>query len=319
MHTDTTIDDGVHLDPATVEDAQLDGLQLFNPRQLYFTWESQHWAAGALTFEQDRRDWAGMPSGDHTMLVDSLAPFFAGEERVAAAFAPLAMAADDEDEAAFLATQQVDEARHMHFFARFWREVFMPDEAAGEAAIANARARCNDAFAELFDRRLMGAVDRLRLEPRDTAAKVEAVTIYHLIVEGVLGLTGQRFVLDYLESTGVLPDIAAGFRNVKHDEHRHIAWGTWYLRNRCRESDRYGAIVQDTLMELLPIAAAVMVHGSEAACDGLDACEFLGYPSAELNHYALLGLARRLKVIGGATAEVQHFAASGAWRASRVL
>jgi hypothetical protein len=62
-----------------------------------------------------------------------------------------------------------------------------------------------------------------------------------------------------------------------------------------------------------------MVPAGHAACDGLDACEFLGYPSAELNHYALLGLARRLKVIGGATADIQHFASSGAWRAARVL
>ena len=311
--------DGVHVDPATVDDDRLGQLNLFDPRRLYFMWESRHWASGALSFDQDRRDWAELAPERRALLVASLAPFFAGEERVAAAFAPIAMAADDEDEAAFLATQQVDEARHMQFFARFWSEVFMPDEAASEAAIADARARCNDAFTELFDVRLMGAVDRLRLDPRDVTAKVEAVTIYHLIVEGVLGLTGQRFVLDHLESSGILPGITEGFRNVEYDEHRHVAWGTWFLRNRCREDDSYGVLVQDTLMQLLPVAAAVMVHDGEAACDGLDACEFLGYPSAELNHYALTALARRLKVIGGATEDVQHFAASGAWRSARVL
>ena len=316
---ETLVADGEEGDPATVDDERLPQLRLPDPRRLYYLWERRHWASAALDFEQDRRDWADFPALGRELLIQSLAPFFAGEERVAAAFAPIVLSAEDEQEAAFLATQQVDEARHMQFFDRFWREVFVPDEDASEAALADARARCNDAFTELFDRRLMGAVDRLRLDPRDMDAKVEAVTIYHLIVEGVLGLTGQRFTLDYLESNSILPGIAEGFRNVKRDEHRHVAWGTWFLRGKCRENDRYGAMVQDTLLELLPVAAGVMVESADGVCDGLDPCEFLGYPSAELNHYALIGLSRRLKVIGGATDDVQQFAASGAWRASRLL
>ena len=282
--------DGDHIDPATVPDARLPQLRLLGPQRLYYQWEKRHWAASALDFDRDRRDWSLLGDQERETFIQGIAPFFAGEERVAAAFAPIVLAADDEQEAAFLATQQVDEVRHMQFFDRFWSEVLVPEQGAGEAAIAAARARCNEAFAELFDRRLMGAVERLRLDPRDVDAKVEAVTIYHLIVEGTLGLTGQRFVLDYLQSASILPAIAEGFRNVKRDEHRHVAWGTWFLRNRCVESERHASIVQDTLMELLPVAAAVMVHGAEAACDGLDACEFLGYPSAELNHYALQGL-----------------------------
>jgi hypothetical protein len=54
-------------------------------------------------------------------------------------------------------------------------------------------------------------------------------------------------------------------------------------------------------------------------CDGLDPVEFLDYPSIQVNHFALAGLSRRLKVIGGATEEVQRFVASGVWRAARLL
>jgi ribonucleoside-diphosphate reductase beta chain len=185
--------------------------------------------------------------------------------------------------------------------------------------VHDARERCNEAFTELFDRRLMQAVDRLRFNPSDVSAKVEAVTIYHLLVEGTLALTGMHFVLDYLERHSILPGITAGFRNVKRDEHRHVAWGTWFLRQKCRQDDLYGRIVQDTLMDLLPVAAGVMVEGGGATCDGLDACEFLDYRSVQLNHLALQSLARRLKVIGGATEEVQRFVGSGAWRAERLL
>ncbi|HYP40625.1 MAG TPA: ribonucleotide-diphosphate reductase subunit beta [Chloroflexia bacterium] len=314
-----TLNESEQIDPASVADANLDRVEPVGPRRLYFMWESRHWASGSFDFERDRRDWAQMQEDQRSMLIQSIAPFFVGEERVAAAFAPIIMSADDEQEAAFLATQQVDEARHMQFFDRFWREVLMPDVKASSEAIANARSRCNDAFTELFDRRLMQAVDRLRADPRDTDAKVEAVTIYHLIIEGTMGLTGMHFLLDYFEKNSLFPDITEGFRNIKRDEHRHVAWGTWYLRRKCRERDRYGLIVQSALMELLPVVASVLVEGGVAACDGLDPVEFLDYPSAAVNHYALLGLSRRLKVIGGATDEIQQFVSSTVWRAARYL
>ena len=318
-HGSTLVANGDEVDPANIDEARLAQLRPLGPRRLYLLWESRHWAASALDFEQDRRDWAEFPQAGRDLLVGSFAPIFAGEERVAAMFPPIVLSADDEYEAAFLSTQQVDEARHTLFFDRFWREVFLPDPEASEAAVADARARCNDAFTELFDRRLMASVERLRLDPRDVEAKVEAVAIYHLIVEGMLGLSGLNFALKYLRANDVLPGIAEGFANVKRDEHRHVGWGTWFLRAKCRESDRYGAIVQDTLMDLLPVAAAVTVEDGSGACDGLDACEFLGFPSADLNRYALRALARRLKVIGGATDEVRQFAESGAERAELAL
>ena len=288
------------------------------PRRLYFIWERQPWAVAALDFSQDRRDWLALDDDRRAMLIRSMAPFFAAEERVASLLAPVILAADDDDERAFLATQQADEARHMLFFERFWREAFRPDPEAAGSAIQDARARCNEAFTELFDRRLTQAMDRLRADPRDVDAKVEAVAIYHLIVEGTLGMTGMHFVIDFCARHAILPGIAQGLRLVRRDELRHVAWGTWYLRERCREDERYGQIVQRAVTELLPVAASVFVEGGIAVCDGLDPCEFLDYPSPQLNYVALSALARRLKTIGGATKEVQSFAASGAWRASRV-
>lgn len=311
--------EGEQGDPATIEDAKLFQLDPVGPRRLYFIWENQHWSSSAVDLSRDREDWEQLQEDQKTILSQSIATFFAGEERVATAFAPIILSADDEQEAAFLATQQADEARHMHFFDRVWREVLGTSEATTSAALKSARARCNDAFDELFDRRLLKAVDRLRLSPRDTDAKVEAVTIYHLIIEGMLGLTGMHFLIDYFEKKGILPNVAATMKKVKQDEHRHVAWGTWFLRSRCRVRDRDGFLVQNTLMELLPVAAGVLIEGGQAVCDGLDPVEFLGYPSARLNLLALESLSRRLKVIGGATEEIQRFVASGVWRASRVV
>jgi ribonucleoside-diphosphate reductase beta chain len=308
------------IDPATVQDARLERLEPIVPRELYYLWERRQWSAGAIDFEQDRRDWAELNQGQRDTILDGIAAIFAGEHRVAGAFSPIILAADDEQEAAFLATQQVDEARHMHFFDRLWREVLVPAEETPDKAVEGARARCNSAHSELFDRRLMHSMNRLRTNPGDVEAKIEAVTIYHLVLEGMMGLTAQHFLLDYFEKKAICPGAVQGLRYVKQDEHRHVAYGTWYLRRKCREKDRYGLMVQTILMELLPLAASVLIQGEAAGvCDGLDPLEFLGYPGAELSYYALNGLSRRMKVIGGATDEIQQFAASGAWRASRML
>lgn len=315
----SSLSDSEQCDPGTIEDSKLDQLEPVLPRRLYFLWESHQWAVGALDFERDRRDWAQMSEDQRSMLIRTVAPFFAGEASITTAFPSFILSADDEQERAFLTTQLVDEARHMQFFDRVWREVFIPDDQGSGMAIAGARANCNEAFTEVFDRRALQVVNRLRSDQRNTDAKVEAVTIYHIIAEGVLGLTAMHFMLDYFEKLSIFPAITEGLRRVKRDEHRHVAWGTWFLRQQCRQDDHYGHIVQNTLMELLPVASSIIVEGAPAHCDGLDQCEFLDYPSAQISYFALNGLARRLKVIGGATEEIRHFAASGAWRASRVL
>ena len=66
----------------------------------------------------------------------------------------------------------------------------------------------NDNFGRLFDEMLKERTDRLSAEPEDTEALVEAVTLYHMVIEGMLALTGQHFIMDYNERAGH----AAGLR-----------------------------------------------------------------------------------------------------------
>ena len=115
-----------------------------------------------------------------------------------------------------------------------------------------------DAFVELFDERLVKMGERLIANPSDMDAKVEFVTNYHMVIEGTLALTGQHFMLDYYEKNDLLPGFAEGFGNIARDEHRHVAYGTWFLQQKCGE-ERYRERVQQTLNDLLPLAAGVLV------------------------------------------------------------
>lgn len=282
-------------DPGTVEESKLKDVKLLTPRELYLLWERQHWATQDIDFAQDRADWESRSELERELLIWQLSSFFVGEERVTTAFSPIVAAAEDEDEECFLATQQVDEARHTQFFDRFWREVFGDQATDLKQRLLAVRENCNDSFIELFDNRLMSAVERLRLAPTDIEAKVEAITIYHMIVEGTLALTGQHFITEYMEERGIFPGFVEGFRHVSRDEHRHVAFGTWYLQQKCRESDRYSELVHKTLFEVLPVTAGVIVppgYGLE------DDYEILGYARSEVDAFAFTALSRRLKVIG---------------------
>jgi hypothetical protein len=57
-----------------------------------------------------------------------------------------------EEEATFLATQQVDEARHMQFYARYQDEVVADPETIAEH-VARARKLLSPAFGTIFDER----------------------------------------------------------------------------------------------------------------------------------------------------------------------
>jgi ribonucleoside-diphosphate reductase beta chain len=120
--------------------------------------------------------------------------------------------------------------RHMQFYARFQNEV-IADPAAIGSHVARAREVLGAPFRKVFDEALVNAHDRLRADPRNREAKVDFVTVYHMIIEGTLGITASHFLLDFLSGRGVLPGFVDGYGKIAADEQRHIAWGTYFLRS----------------------------------------------------------------------------------------
>src|SRR5215470_616051 len=102
---------------------------------LYARWERGHWRATEIDFSEDRRQWQEVFS-DHERRAAlwNYAMFFVGEDAVADDLAPFIDAAPREEQKYFLATQQVDEARHSVFFHRFMHEVVNK----GDGTIADA-------------------------------------------------------------------------------------------------------------------------------------------------------------------------------------
>jgi ribonucleoside-diphosphate reductase beta chain len=280
-------------DVGTITDeSQLSSVTLMSPQQLYELWERQNWQAHTIDFTQDKRDWAAMDADLRDHLSWNLSSFFVGEERVTTQFSGLVMAYESQGEEAFLTTQQVDEARHAQHFNRFYEQVIGID-GSFEDRLRQAREDLNPAFVEMFDGVLVDWGQRLVDNPRDMEAKVDFITLYHLIIEGTLALTGQWFLTEYMERKGILPGWVEGFKLISQDEHRHVAYGTWFLREKARDPALKQRMVE-ALARLIPLAAAVLVPTGSDPND----YSILDYSMEETNAFAFNALNRRLKVIG---------------------
>ncbi len=92
----------------------------------------------------------------------------------------------------------------MQFYVRFQNEV-VADPAAIADHVARAREVLAEPFRIVFDDALGSAHARLIAEPRNREAKVDFMTIYHMAMEGTLGMTTLHFLLDYLSDHDLLP------------------------------------------------------------------------------------------------------------------
>ena len=281
-------------DVATITDeSKLPQVKLMTPAELYRLWERQSWVSHEIDLEQDRRDWEALSEELREEMLWGLSAFFVGEERVTTEFSGLVLAAEDKNEEAFLLTQQVDEARHAQHFNRLYEEVFRYD-GDFEDRLQAARGDLTDPYFKLFDGHLVDDHQALLSDPTNIEAKVDFVTTYHMVIEGMLALTGQYFQTDNMERRGILPGHLKAFNKIAQDEHRHVAYGTWFLQQKARDPE-LAKRIQDKMVETLPAAAGVLVpKGYELGED----YEYLGYSSQELNEFAFKALSRRLKVIG---------------------
>ena len=284
-------------DPALMEEAdRTSEVKLLTYRELYLLWERQQWLTQDLDFSRDREDWhERIPAEERFQRMYGLSSFFIGEQKVAEELGPIMRAAPTEDQKLFLCTQIADEARHVRFFERFYREVGVLESDDLAQMLEQTSEHLNDNFGRLFDEMLKERTDRLSAEPEDTEALVEAVTLYHMVIEGMLALTGQHFIMDFNEREGTLPAFVEGFQNVARDEHRHVAFGSVFLREKAREDDRYKEAIQRALEESLPVADGVL---SPPWAEDTDDWELFGYSLDETRQFAGTCLARRLKVIG---------------------
>ena len=268
---------------------------LLSYEDLYGLWERQNWRAHEIDFTVDKLHWLTTPTEGQRDTMWSLSSFYIGEERVASDLAPFLMAAPTGEAEIFLATQLVDEARHAAFFDRFMSEVMALEPGDIRGRLREMEKLMLPAWHRVFDDELRVIARRLVDQPDDLDLFVEGIVIYHLVIEGVLAMTGQHQIIKYLEAHDIYPGFREGFSLVERDEHRHIAFGVRFLRDACEREPGYRELIERKVSELVPVACHVFVPpGTE------DPSDFTSYDyhSSEIYGFAYRALKRRLAVIG---------------------
>jgi ribonucleotide reductase beta subunit family protein with ferritin-like domain len=201
---------------------------------LYARWERGNWSATELDFTEDARQWReDFTEFERQAAMWNYCLFFWGEDAVADNLSPYIDAAPLEEQKYFLATQQVDEARHAVLFKRFMHEVCGVGDGSTASGLEAIKSQLTPGFRKIFDR-LDRMADELRAD-RSPAQLAAAVTLYHIVIEASLAQPGQHFICSYLEARDQLPAFRQGMANVATDEQRHIGFGVKLLADLNRE------------------------------------------------------------------------------------
>src|SRR5437763_1613013 len=208
-------------------------LQRVSYADLYRRWEKGNWSATKIDFSEDRRQWnEAFGDLERRAALWNYAMFLHGEDSVAENLSPFIDAAPREEQKYFLATQQVDEARHAVLFGRFMREVAGSGNDMA-ASLAATRPELTWGFKKVFGR-LDQMADELRRD-RSRPKLAQAITLYHLVIEAALAQPGQHFIDEGLTKRDLLPGLRLGIRNVSRDEQRHIGFGVKLISELVRE------------------------------------------------------------------------------------
>jgi len=275
--------------------------QRATPMDLYNRWEKQNWSTQDLDFSTDAEQWAAMAGFMEGIRVEfqrTFTLFFIGEQAVTDTLSPLVHAAPDEPARIFLSTQLVDEARHAVFFSRFFDEVIGVTGGLS-AALAALQGETVAGFRTIFDNQLVEATDAVRLDPTDYGKWVEGITIYHLVVEGMLALTGQKYLLSLLREMQMLPGFYAGFTAVARDESRHVNFGVRALMEAGIRDRAFLDLVAETIFRLLePAVRTVAAPDREFVITPEESPENLRINPYEIRDFSLNSLTKRLRVVG---------------------
>ncbi|HEV3377810.1 MAG TPA: hypothetical protein VG126_11095 [Thermoleophilaceae bacterium] len=197
-----------------------------------------HWNPEAIDLTPDARAWSKLPAERRRRLMTLLAGFRVGEDAVSEHIAPFAdvareatLASHESLMAWVFFLQRRDEDRHARLFDRIAAEVLgLPGDTPAERREA-AKIHAPPGVVELFEARLPETAAELAAGRTGLA---EGVSLYHMVLEGVVFLAGQHALLEDL-ADGALPGVRFGLERVQLDERWHVGFGLRCLIE-CRPS-----------------------------------------------------------------------------------
>ena len=216
-------------------------------------------AATEIDFSVDRRQWEEAFSDlERRAALWNYSLFFWGEDAVADNLSPFIDAAPREEQKYFLATQQVDEARHASSSSASCARSAGIGDGTVAGGLDAIRPQLTWGFVKTFEL-LDKHADELRRD-RSRTKLAQAVTLYHVVVEAALAQPGQHFIEDYLDrARPACPASAPGCATSRSTSSATSASASSCCATSRRRTRRCRDAVADLLREVLPYRAGVFV------------------------------------------------------------
>jgi ribonucleoside-diphosphate reductase beta chain len=206
------------------------------------------WDATVIDLAPDGDAWPRLPAERRERLTTLLAGFCVAEQAVSEHLTPFTEATKDTLVAWVFFLQRRDEQRHALMFDRVAGEVLgLPGTTPAQRRAA-AREHVTPELLELFEVRLPAIATELAT---GSTALENGVSLYHMMLEGIVFAAGQRALLEDLED-GALPGVREGVRRVDLDERWHIGFGLRCLIDAKPPPD----LITDLLAEAADAASA---------------------------------------------------------------
>ncbi len=240
------------------------------PWRLWDKGKKLHWDPADLDFSQDKKDWETMPMEHKLMLAGLANGFMVGEEGVTLDIMPLVFAIADEgraEETLFLTQFTYEEAKHVDFFARWFKAIGADPLEMRALSRKNQEARgikLPDAEQPdgLFES-ILPRVMRRVLTDRSPEAFLDCSVTYNQFIEGCLAIAGYKMWKSMFDAFGVMPGLREGLGHVQADERRHIAYGTYLCRRIIAEHNELAEFavermydLRDSYVQISPVARA---------------------------------------------------------------
>lgn len=218
--------------------------RLFEKAKIYGIWNPAD-----IDFSQDKEDWKTLNDDQRDEVTTLLAYFAGGEEAVTSDILPLIMTCANKgwiEEEMYLTTFLFEEAKHLDFFRTVLENLGIDRDLSSLVGEGHHM--------------LFGATEETmgRLQhDQSPEAIVDACVTYNMYAEGVSAESSYWYFEQALGSINKMPGLLEGIKKLKHDESRHIAFGTFMLQRLICEHPHLLERALQKLQSFEPITAII--------------------------------------------------------------
>lgn len=224
------------------------------PWRLYQKAKQLFWDPSEIDFSKDKQDYAAMEDRQRRTVAALAREFMVGEESVTLDIVPLMVGVADEgraEEAIYLTTFAMEEAKHVDFFRRWFDAVGEDPQRSYQEGVRRRKELGidYDPTGGLFESELPKVMRRVLVD-RSPKAFLDCGVTYNQFIEGCVAISGYKLWGELFERWKVLPGLQQGLSLIRRDEGRHITYGTYLCRRILAENPELMDFAKSRMNEL---------------------------------------------------------------------